>query len=145
MVEGLADLPRALLLARCELQVAPRQVDADRIAVDVIERLVGGDVQAAALHRHDQLDLVMQVLGQRRIGNGGAVALQHVGMFGEEEGRVALVVAHLADMFEIIAPDAPDAAHGKRFLFAGDGNGGLRQGRDDESVGVHEDVSAFEG
>ena len=45
MVERFADLPRPLLLARGLLQVAPRQVDADRIAVDMIERLVGRDVQ----------------------------------------------------------------------------------------------------
>src|SRR6185437_194442 len=72
VVERFADLPRSLLLARGLLQVAARQVDADGIAVDVVECLVGGNVEAAALHRHDQFDLVMQILGQRRIGDGGA-------------------------------------------------------------------------
>jgi hypothetical protein len=42
MVEGFADLPRPLLLARGLLQVAAGEVDADGIAVDVVERLVGG-------------------------------------------------------------------------------------------------------
>src|ERR1700749_549921 len=46
MVEGLADLPRPLFLARGLLQVATGQVDADRIAVDVIERLLDGNVEA---------------------------------------------------------------------------------------------------
>ncbi len=43
MVERFADFPRPFLLARGKLQVAAREVDADRIAVDVIERLVGGE------------------------------------------------------------------------------------------------------
>ena len=38
----------------------------------------------------------------------------HVGVLGEEERRRALVIAHLADVLEIIAADAPDAANGKR-------------------------------
>ena len=137
MVERLADFPGPFLLARGLLQVAARQIDADRIAVDVIERLVGRDVQAAALHRHDQLDLVMQVLGQRRVGNGGAIGLEHVGMLGEEERRRTLVVSHLADVLEIVAPDAPDAANGKGFRFAGDRDRGLRSGGNDKGRGVH--------
>ena len=138
MVERLADLPRALLLARGLLQVAPREIDADGVAVDVVERLVGRDVQPAALHRHDQLDLVMQVLGQRRIRNGGAFAFQHVGMLGEKERRRPLVIAHLADVLEIVAPDAPDAAYRKRLLLAGDRDRGLRRSGDDEGGCVHE-------
>ena len=101
-----------------------------RVAVDVVERLVGGNVEAAALHRDDQFDLVMHVLGQRRVGDGGAVGLDHVGMLGEEERRRALVIAHLADVLEIVAPDAPDAANRKRFRFAGDRDRGLRSGRE---------------
>ena len=142
MVERLADFPRPLLLARGDLQVAAGEVDADGIAVDVVERLVGGNVEAAALHRHDQLDLVMQILGQRRIGNGGAVRHEHVGVLGEEERRRALVIAHLADVLEIVAADAPDAANRKGFGFAGDGDGGLRRGGNDEGCGVHEAVSS---
>ena len=132
MVEGFADFPRPFLLARGLLQVAAGQVDADGIAVDVVERLVGGDVEAAALHRDDQFDLVVQVLGQRRVGDGGAVRLQHVGVLGEEERRRALVIAHLADVLEIVAPDAPDAADRKRSGFAGDRDRGLRRGGNDE-------------
>ena len=56
MVERLADLPRPFLLARGDLQVAAGQVDADGVAVDVVERLLGGDVETAALERDDQLD-----------------------------------------------------------------------------------------
>ena len=39
MVERLADLPRPLDVARGDLQVAARQIDADAVAVDAIERL----------------------------------------------------------------------------------------------------------
>jgi hypothetical protein len=134
----LADFPGPLLLARGDLQVAAGEVDADAIAVDVVERLVGGNVEAAALHRHDQFDLVMQILGQRRVGDGGAVRHQHVGVLGEEERRRALVIAHLADVLEIVAPDAPDAANRKGFRFADDGKRRLRRGGNDVGCGVHE-------
>ena len=110
------DLPishgRSFLRAACCRSRRVRSMPT-RIAVDVIERLVGGNVEAAALHRHDQFDLVMQILGQRRIGNGGAIRLEHVGVLGEEERRRALVIAHLADVLEIVAADAPDAANRK--------------------------------
>src|SRR5258708_13018945 len=61
MVEGLADFPGPFLLARGDLQVAAGEVDAHRIAVDMLERPVGGDVEAATLHGDNQFDLVMQV------------------------------------------------------------------------------------
>src|SRR5690349_5190384 len=51
VLERLADLPGPLLLARGDLQVAPGEVDADGIAVDVVERLLDRDVGAAAVHR----------------------------------------------------------------------------------------------
>src|SRR5262249_21406785 len=56
IVERLADLPRPFLLARGDLQIAAGEVNADGIAVDMLERLVGRDVEAAALHGDDQLD-----------------------------------------------------------------------------------------
>ncbi len=83
-------------------------------------------------------DLVMQILGQRRIGDGGAVGHQHVGVLGKEERRGALVVAHLPDMLEIVAPDAPDAAHR---IDAGLSDDGEREAccgkRNDGGGGVH--------
>ena len=94
----------------------------------MVERLVGGNVQPAALHRDDQLDLVMQILGQRRVGDRGPIRHQHVGVLGEEERRRALVIAHLADVLEIVAPDAPDAADRIGARLADDGKRGLRGG-----------------
>ncbi len=64
MVEGLADLPRPLQVARGDLQVAPGEVDADRIAVDAVVGLGDRDIAAAALERDHQLDLVVHVLGE---------------------------------------------------------------------------------
>jgi hypothetical protein len=43
------------------LQVAAGQVDADGVAEDEVDRLLGGEVLAAALQGRDQLDLVVQV------------------------------------------------------------------------------------
>ena len=130
-VERLADLPRPLDVARGDLQIAARQVDADAIAPHAVERLVLRDVAAAGLQRHDHLDLVMQVAGQRRVGHRAAVMHDRVGGLGEEERRLALVLSHLLDVLEIIAPDAPDAPHRKHLAAAGDLHGGLRCGRDD--------------
>ena len=59
MVERLADFPGPLFLARGLLQIAPRQVDANGVAIDVLMGLGGGNVEAAALERDDQLDFVM--------------------------------------------------------------------------------------
>src|SRR5437588_6366233 len=67
IVEGFSDFPRPLLLARGELQVAAGEVDADGVAVDMVERLVGGNVQSAALRGDGQVDLVLRILGQRRV------------------------------------------------------------------------------
>ena len=61
-----------------------------------------------------------------------------VGGLGEEERRLALVLAHLLDVLEVVAADAPDAADRKQLGGAGDGEGGLRRGRNDVlGVGAH--------
>ena len=136
MVERLADLPRPLDVARGDLQVAPRQIDADAVAVDAIVRLGHRDVAPAALERHDQLDLVMHVLGQRRIGHRAAVRHDRVGRLGEEERRLAHVLPHLLDVLDIIAADAPQAADRKQLIGAGNGENGLRRRGNDVAFGV---------
>src|SRR6185437_5913874 len=141
-IERLSDLPGPLLLARGLLQIAPGKIDANRIAVDMTERLFDRNIQPATLHRHHELDLVMHVLGQGWIGNGGAVRLEHVGMLGKEERRIPFVVSHLANVLEIVAADAPDAAHGKGFGVPGYRERSLRRSGNDEGSRVHEKVSA---
>src|SRR5215208_3747195 len=101
MVEGFADLPRPLFLARSQLQVPTGEVDTDAVTVDVFERVIGRNIKAATLHRHDQFDFVVQVLGQRRVGDGGAIRFQHIGVLREEERRRTFVISHLADVLEI--------------------------------------------
>jgi len=130
--------------ARGLLQIAPRQVDADGVAVDVFVGLGGGNVEAAALHRHDQFDLVMEILGQRRVGDGGAVRLDHVGMLGEEKRQRPLVISHLADVLEIIAPDAPDAADGIGFCLSHHGERRLGRYGNDEGSRGHQAISGLE-
>ena len=68
MVEALADLPRFLLVAHRALQVPARHIEADRIPVDAVERLVDRDAAATAFQRGHQFDFVVVVLRQRRIG-----------------------------------------------------------------------------
>src|SRR5262249_24378427 len=134
-VERLADLPRPFHVARGDLQVAPRKIDADAIAPDTVERLLEPDVAAARLERHHQLHFVMYILGERWIRHGCPVRHHRVGGLGEEKRWIAHVMTHLFDVLLVIAPDAPDAAHRKRLVATGDRDGGLRRRRNDIAVG----------
>src|SRR6185503_12633226 len=86
--------------------------------------------------RDHQLDLVVHVLGQRRIGRRAAVGDQRVGGLSEEERRLALVLAHLLDVLQIVAADAPDATNRKQICRARDREGGLGRGRNDITLAV---------
>ncbi len=115
---------------RLLLQVAAREIDPDGVAEDVIEGARDGDVMAAALERHDELELVMQVLRLGRIGDGRAVLHQRVRRFHEEEGLLAAgVAAHLARKLGIVPADAINAAHRKARRLARDGQGRQIPGR----------------
>src|SRR6516225_11832404 len=120
MIEGLADLPGPLEVARGNLQVTSGEVDADGVAVDAVIGLGYGNVAATALKRDYQFDLVVHVLGQRRIRHGTAVRHDRVGGLGEIERRQPFVLPHLADVLYVVAADAPDAAHGEFLVRAGD-------------------------
>src|SRR5262249_61743917 len=69
----------------------------------------------------------------------GAVRPHGVGGLGEEERGLALVLPHLADVFEIVAPHAPDSAHRKQLRRAGDRDGRLGRRRNDVTIvhGIH--------
>jgi hypothetical protein len=112
-VEGLAGLPGVALALGGVLQVAAGQVDADGVAEDEVDRLLGGEVLAAALQGRDQLDLVVQVRGRDRIGHGGGLGNDGVARLGEEERRIARVRAHFASVRGVVAPHAEDPAHRK--------------------------------
>jgi hypothetical protein len=69
----------------------------------------------SVLERDHVFDLVMQILGQRRIRDGRAVGDDRVGRLRKEKRWIAHVMTHLADMFLVVAADASDAAHRKQF------------------------------
>jgi len=121
MVERLSDLPRPLLLARGDLQVAAGQIDADPVAVDMVERLVRGDVSPPSSSRRS---IRPRDAGRWSAAGTGSCAIrhQHVAVLGKEERRRPLVISHLADVLEVIAPDAPDAANRIGFRFTDDGS-----------------------
>src|SRR5262249_49240853 len=72
-IECLADPPGPLHVARDDLQIAPRKVDAHAVSVNAVERLIERDIAPAGLERHHQLHLVMHVLGERGIRHVGSV------------------------------------------------------------------------
>ena len=123
MVKTLADLPRLFLRRHAVLQIAPRHVEAERVAVDVIERLLRRDVGAAGFQRRHEFDLVVIVFGERGIwmihNRAGRDKLDRVGRLLEEERRLAgRIGAALDRMRGVIAPDAIDAANRKHLFLA---------------------------
>ena len=127
MVEALGGVPRLALVPGGGLQVAAGQVDADRIAEHQRQRRVRRHVRPAASQGDDELDLVVQIVRRRRIGNRGAGRGDGVGGLGEEERRIAVVAAHLPPMGGVVATDAQNAPHGKQGVRSHDGDG--RDGR----------------
>ena len=115
------------------MQVAAGHVEPDGVSPDQVEGVGLGDVRAAAGKGGDQLDLVMDVLGYRRIGEfpfaAGRQPDKIVRRFLENERWFPVrVVTHLAGVFGVIAPDAIDPAYRKLIVGAGNvggGNGGL--------------------
>ena len=111
-----------------------------------IKRALGGHtVEVAGSGREaidaceaNEFDLVLEILGQRGIGDRRAVPSDHVGVLGEKERWLALVIAHLADVLEIVTADAPDAPDRIRPGFADHGKGSLRRRGDDERSSGHD-------
>lgn len=66
LVEALAHVPRLPLFLGARLQVAARQVEADGVTENVLERLVDRDIGAALAERDDQLDFRPSSAGRRR-------------------------------------------------------------------------------
>ena len=64
----LAEVPGPAKLLRLVLEVAPRHVEPDRVAVDAVERGLDRDVAPALAKRRHHLDLEVVVGGLRRIG-----------------------------------------------------------------------------
>ena len=95
---------------------------------------------AAVADRDDELDLVVQVLGQGRIRHAADLALgdrQHrVGRLHEEERRLAAGEAHLLRVLDVVAADAVDAVDREGLAArAGDGNDAAGGGCEDMAHG----------
>ena len=73
----------------------------------------------------------MEIAGLGRIVDAAAGRHDGVGGLTEIERRITLVATHFADMGDIVAPDAEDAAHGKSFAFTDNGDRHLLWCRND--------------
>ena len=117
MVERLADLPGPAELLGDALQVPARHVEAGGIAEDVAERVLFPNVPSAGSYGGDQLHLVVQIRRAGRVGHVTAARDDGGRRLHEEKRRLAVrVVAHLAGMLGVVAPDAEYPAHGKHRL-----------------------------
>jgi hypothetical protein len=58
-----ADFPRSAHLLGLALQVAARHVEADGVAIDAVEGLLGRDIGATLGQGDDELDLVVHIGG----------------------------------------------------------------------------------
>ena len=141
LVETLAHVPRLALFLGPPLNVAARQVEADGIAENQAFCGVDRDIRPAGTERDDQLDLMVQIFGRRRVGDADlARAADHrVARLHEEKGRLAplglLERPHFTGVIGIVAADAVDATNRKRVGTAGNRHGGEEMRRKDESHG----------
>ncbi len=123
--ERLADVPRTLDFPHRALQIAPRHVEPDRVAVDQRLGALRRDAGAASADRDHQLDFVMIVLGRPRVLDVGDGGRHHrddrIGRLGEKERRLfRRVSAHLLGVLGIVATHAIDMADRKDKIAAGD-------------------------
>src|SRR5215471_14043886 len=123
LVERLAEVPWTSHVARLKLQIPARHVQADRVAVDVLQRPRRGNLEPAAVQRHYQLDLVMQVRGAWRVVDLASFGHHCIGRLEEEEWRLTLgILPHLACVRRVVASDAVDAMHREAAFLTGYGN-----------------------
>src|ERR1700687_491428 len=125
MIKTLADFPWLLFSGHAVLQIAPGHIEAERIAIDMLERLFGGNIAAARFQRRHQLDFMVIVLGERGIAmiryRTDRDVLDRVGRLLEKERRLSRRVGAALDRVRgIIAADAVDPAHRKHTGFADD-------------------------
>ena len=123
--ERFADVPRTLDFPHRVLQIAPRHVESDRVAVDQLLGALRRDAGAASADRDDQLDFVMVVLGRPRVLHVGDRGRHHrddrIGRLGEKERRLLRrVSAHFLGVLGIVATHAIDMANRKGKIGAGD-------------------------
>ena len=104
------------------LDVAPRQVEADRVTENQTGRHIDRHIGTTGTERDDHLDLVVQIGGRRRITDGQFVAAtnQRIGWLGEEKGRFQAVSlrrrAHFPGVPGVVATNAENPANRKKCI-----------------------------
>src|SRR5690349_18896117 len=123
LIERLAEIPGAAQVARGKLQITPGHIQANGISEDVIERTRRCNLMAAAVDRHYELDLMMQIRSAGRILHVAAFGHDRVRGLQEEKRRLLVrILPHLARVRRVIAPDAIDTVDRKARLVAHDRN-----------------------
>jgi hypothetical protein len=78
----------------------------------VIHHILSLDICATLANGNDQLDLVVQVVGQRGVGNGAGRITSRIRRLGEKErGFAVRIIAHLTRVRFRGAANAEYAAH----------------------------------
>src|ERR1700722_15403277 len=89
-VKALPHVPRPALLARAHLQVSACHIEAYGIPEDVPVRLLGRNRPAPLTDGHHQLDLVLEIVRHRRIGDVLTGGYERVRRLQEEEWLLAV-------------------------------------------------------
>src|SRR5690606_22107232 len=115
------------LVFALRLQIAACEIVPDGVAVHVLERAGNLDVPPAAAERHDELDLMMQIVRARGERNRFVIRDEGIRGLHKEEGRLSLVMTHLTCMRSIVATDTVDATYRKARVVIRNCGGGLRR------------------
>src|SRR4051812_35409356 len=147
-VSRLAQLPRATEVFSFVLKVAPGHVEADGVAIDMVERRLDRNVAPALAERNHHLNLEVIIRGFRRVGEFSSLADGHgqkrIGRLHEEEGRFSVrIMAHLACMGGEVTSDAIDPPHRKLVVRADDGQGRAGRLLDNVEHGRNSNERAF--
>src|SRR3978361_1161636 len=111
-VEGLSGFPWQPQIPGVALAVAARQIDADGVSPDMIERLCCRDIAPREAKGNYQFHLELEVGGEWRIGHLGAIGNPRVARLLEEERWIAFIgFFHLPYRTELIAAGAINRAH----------------------------------
>lgn len=84
---------------------------------------ITADIDASLPDGDHQFDFVVKIFGRKRVGDLAAGIHHRICRLGEEEGGIALVIAHFAYMGGIISSHTKNAPDRKTLLAIPDGNG----------------------
>ena len=132
MVKSFANAPRATGFFHLTLKITACHVQAHGIAKNMLVSVGGLNIFTAFANGHDQLDFVVQVVGEAGVGHRAGLARfnSHDAIRGLEEKkrRLAAGKTHFLGVFFVIAADAINTVNGKARRSAVDGyrHGGRR-------------------